>query len=245
MRKVFKSTAAVVASLAVGSSLALATASDAKAAPCGSAAQCAAGSTPTLSYGARNPDVARLQRALSAAGNSVPDTGYFGSMTKSAVIKYQSSHGLRSSGSADGATWRSLQGNRGGAQAVDAPVQVAAPATSNRADQAISFARAQLGKPYSYGATGPGAYDCSGLTMGAMRAAGVSVPRTSQAQYAAGRKVSTRDLQPGDLVAYYGGISHIGIYIGNGQIIHASRPGRPVAVVPVNSMPVAGAVRYL
>ncbi|SDE54670.1 Cell wall-associated hydrolase, NlpC family [Auraticoccus monumenti] len=114
---------------------------------------------------------------------------------------------------------------------------------SGRAADAVAFAKAQIGKPYGYGSTGPGAYDCSGLTGAAWRNAGVSLPRTSQAQFGAGQAVSVSDLQPGDLVFYYGGISHVGMYVGGGQIVHASRPGKPIGYAPLNSMPVAGARR--
>ena len=111
------------------------------------------------------------------------------------------------------------------------------------ATKAVDAAFGQLGKPYIWGATGPGAFDCSGLTGYVWRASDVSLPRTSGAQYAAGRKISRADLQPGDLVYYYSPISHVGIYIGGGQIIHAPRPGRPVMVTPVDSMPIVGATR--
>ncbi len=114
---------------------------------------------------------------------------------------------------------------------------------SGRAADAVAFAKAQIGKPYGYGSTGPGSYDCSGLTGAAWRSAGVSLPRTSQAQYGAGRSVSVSQLQPGDLVFYYGGISHVGMYVGGGQIVHASRPGKPIGYAPVDSMPIAGARR--
>ncbi len=122
----------------------------------------------------------------------------------------------------------------------DAPAVAAA---SGRASAAVAFAMAQIGDAYAYGGTGPSAWDCSGLTGGAWAAAGVSVPRTSQAQVGGLPRVSLDALQPGDIVGYYGGVSHVGIYIGNGQIVHASRPGRPVSVAPLHSMPVAGAVR--
>ena len=72
---------------------------------------------------------------------------------------------------------------------------------------------------------------------------GVSLPRTSQAQYNAGTSVSRGDLQPGDLVFYYGGISHVGIYAGGGQIVHASRPGKPIGYASLDSMPYMGARR--
>ncbi|MFF7437846.1 NlpC/P60 family protein [Streptomyces sp. NPDC008122] len=116
-------------------------------------------------------------------------------------------------------------------------------APDGRAAAAISFARAQLGKPYVWGATGPSAYDCSGLTQAAWRAAGVSLPRTTYTQINAGRRVSRSQLAPGDLVFFYSGISHVGLYIGGGQMIHAPRPGAPVRIAPIDEMPFAGATR--
>jgi cell wall-associated NlpC family hydrolase len=135
----------------------------------------------------------------------------------------------------------SRSGSGGGGAADPATGRV--PTGSGGAARAVDMAFAQLGKPYRYGATGPGSYDCSGLTGFVWRAAGVGLPRTSGAQYAAGRKVSRGGLQPGDLVYFYSPISHVGIYIGSGQIIHAARPGHPVVVAPVASMPFAGATR--
>ncbi|WP_425309812.1 NlpC/P60 family protein [Ammonicoccus fulvus] len=125
--------------------------------------------------------------------------------------------------------------------------QAAAPAaggtSSSRGLAALAFARAQLGKPYIWGGTGPAGYDCSGLTGAAWRSAGVSLPRTSQQQFGSGRAVSINELAPGDLVFYYSGISHVAIYAGGGQIVHASRPGKPVSYDPLRSMPIAGARR--
>ncbi|GEB56432.1 C40 family peptidase [Streptomyces gardneri] len=116
-------------------------------------------------------------------------------------------------------------------------------ALNPRAAEAVSFARAQLGKPYVWGATGPSAYDCSGLTQAAWRAAGVSLPRTTYTQINAGQRVSRSQLAPGDLIFFYSGISHVGLYIGGGQMIHAPRPGAPVRVAPIDEMPFAGATR--
>ncbi len=116
-------------------------------------------------------------------------------------------------------------------------------AGSGRAAKAVGFAKAQLGKPYSFAAAGPNAYDCSGLTSAAWRAAGVSIPRTSQTQYGAGRAVSKSELRPGDLVFYYSGISHVAMYVGGGQIIHAPHPGSNVRYASLDSMPFAGARR--
>ena len=114
---------------------------------------------------------------------------------------------------------------------------------SGKGAQALAFAKSQLGKPYRYASAGPSAYDCSGLTSAAWAKAGVSLPRTSQTQIGAGRSVSKSELQPGDLVFYYGNISHVGLYAGNGQIVHAPRPGKSVEYASVDSMPFAGARR--
>ena len=114
---------------------------------------------------------------------------------------------------------------------------------SGRAAAAVQYAMAQVGKAYVYGAAGPSAFDCSGLTMMAWAQAGVSLPHSSSAQYASGTKVAESDLQPGDLVFYYSPISHVGMYIGNGQIVNALNPGAGVNVSPLHMMPYVGAVR--
>ncbi|WP_327289150.1 C40 family peptidase [Streptomyces sp. NBC_01198] len=114
---------------------------------------------------------------------------------------------------------------------------------SGRAAAAIKFALAQRGKPYVYGATGPGSYDCSGLTQAAYGAAGVKLGRTTYDQDKDGVAVSKADLQPGDLVFFYSGLSHVGIYLGNGQIVHAPHTGAFVEVAPLSWMPFAAARR--
>ncbi|WP_405696046.1 NlpC/P60 family protein [Streptomyces coelicoflavus] len=97
--------------------------------------------------------------------------------------------------------------------------------TGTKAEKAIAFARAQIGKPYVWGATGPGSYDCSGLTQAAWKAAGVTLPRVTYDQVNAGTTVSVSQAQPGDLVFFYDDISHVGLYIGDGMMIHAPKPG--------------------
>jgi cell wall-associated NlpC family hydrolase len=114
---------------------------------------------------------------------------------------------------------------------------------SGRAAAAVAYARAQVGKAYVYGAAGPNAFDCSGLTMMAWAQAGVGLPHSSSAQMGSGPSVSRSDLQPGDLVFYYSPVSHVGIYIGGGLIIHAANPSTGVTVAGVFSMPYSGAVR--
>ncbi|MYS19404.1 Cell wall-associated hydrolase, NlpC family [Streptomyces sp. DvalAA-14] len=123
------------------------------------------------------------------------------------------------------------------------PPLSAAPAPSARAAAAVAFAYRALGLPYVWGATGPSSFDCSGLTQAAWRAAGVSLPRTTYTQINAGTRVSESQLRPGDLVFFYSGISHVGLYIGNGQMIHAPHPGAAVRIAPISEMPFAGATR--
>ena len=96
---------------------------------------------------------------------------------------------------------------------------------------------------YVYGAAGPSAFDCSGLTMAAWSQAGVSLPHSSAAQYSSGRHISESELQPGDLVFYYSPISHVGMYIGNGQIVNAVNPSVGVVISGLHDMPYVGAVR--
>jgi len=119
----------------------------------------------------------------------------------------------------------------------------APPAPTSRAAAAVAYAYRKIGSPYVWGATGPNAFDCSGLVQAAYRAAGIQLPRTSYAQIGAGRRVPRSELRPGDLVFFYRGISHVGIYVGNGQMIHAPHPSARVRLAPVDSMPFAGAVR--
>jgi cell wall-associated NlpC family hydrolase len=107
------------------------------------------------------------------------------------------------------------------------------PATGS-ARAALQYAYAQRGKPYEWGGAGPNSFDCSGLTMMAWRAGGVSLPRTTNSQYAATRRVAFADLQPGDLV-FFNSLGHVGIYVGNGQMIHAPHTGSNVEVVNISS----------
>ncbi|TXS39483.1 glycoside hydrolase [Streptomyces sp. or43] len=114
---------------------------------------------------------------------------------------------------------------------------------SSKAEKVMAFARAQLGKPYVWGATGPASYDCSGLTQAAWKAAGVDIPRTTWDQVNIGTRIATEDLQPGDLVFFYDDISHVGIYKGDGMMIHAPKPGANVREESIYYMPIYGSVR--
>ncbi|MFD9544836.1 NlpC/P60 family protein [Streptomyces sp. NPDC060022] len=109
--------------------------------------------------------------------------------------------------------------------------------------QAIAFATAQIGKPYVWGAEGPGSYDCSGLTSQAWAAAKRPIPRTSQEQWRLLPRIAIRDMRPGDLIIYHGDASHVGMYVGDGAIVHAPRPGRNVTLTGAGSMAILGVVR--
>jgi peptidoglycan DL-endopeptidase CwlO len=108
-------------------------------------------------------------------------------------------------------------------------------APSGAAAAAVAYARAQVGKPYCYGGSGPGCFDCSGLTMMAWRQGGVSLPHSSASQYNVGRRISASELRPGDLIFYYSPISHVSIYIGGGQRISATHTGDYVRVQSLGS----------
>ncbi|WP_093801231.1 NlpC/P60 family protein [Streptomyces sp. Wb2n-11] len=138
---------------------------------------------------------------------------------------------------------RASRSGRSGTPPTAVPAEAAGAPASSRASAAVSAARQAVGKPYVWGANGPTGFDCSGLTQWSYAQAGVSLPRTSQAQRYAGRQVPLDQAQPGDLVAYRDDASHIGMYMGNGQVVHAPYPGAPVRYDPVGMMPVSSVTR--
>lgn len=109
--------------------------------------------------------------------------------------------------------------------------------------KAISYATAQIGKDYVWGAEGPDTFDCSGLTLRAWQAGGRTIPRTSQEQWRQLPRVALKDMRPGDLIIYFSDASHVGMYLGDGAIVHAPRPGRQVTITGAGSMPILGVVR--
>ncbi|PTA45879.1 C40 family peptidase [Micromonospora sp. RP3T] len=113
------------------------------------------------------------------------------------------------------------------------------PAVSGKAGVAVRYAYGAVGKPYGWGAEGPGSYDCSGLTLAAWRAAGKSLPHNAAAQWSATTRISRSALQPGDLV-FYSGLGHVALYVGGGQIIDAPSAGRNVSKRGMNIMSIAG-----
>nr|WP_206324662.1 MULTISPECIES: C40 family peptidase [unclassified Streptomyces] len=130
----------------------------------------------------------------------------------------------------------SRSGGRSGGPGEELPPPADLGPADSRAAAAVLAARSAVGKPYVWGATGPTAFDCSGLMVWSYRQAGISLPRTSAAQRNAGRQVPLSQAQPGDLVTYRGDASHVAIYAGNGQVIHAPYPGARVRYDPVNMM---------
>jgi cell wall-associated NlpC family hydrolase len=108
----------------------------------------------------------------------------------------------------------------------------------------VQAALSRIGSPYSWGASGPNAFDCSGLVMWAYRQAGIALPHSSQALAHGGQPVDLSQMQPGDVVTYYGDASHAAIYIGDGMMVHASTYGTPVRVAPVGNAPIYNVRRY-
>jgi cell wall-associated NlpC family hydrolase len=118
-----------------------------------------------------------------------------------------------------------------------------AAASSSRAAAAVAAVRSAIGAPYVWGADGPHAFDCSGLTQWAYRQAGVALPRTAQGQRDAGRRVPLSQIRPGDLVVYRDDASHVAMYVGGGKVVHAPYPGASVRYDPVGMMPVTAVTR--
>ena len=118
------------------------------------------------------------------------------------------------------------------------------PSSSPEGAAVVQAALTRVGAPYSWGATGPDAFDCSGLIKWAFLQNGKSLPRSSQALAAGGQPVATTEVQPGDIVTFYSDASHAGIYIGDGNMVHASTYGTPVKVAPISSAPIYNVRRY-
>ncbi|MEU8981847.1 NlpC/P60 family protein [Streptomyces sp. NPDC048309] len=114
---------------------------------------------------------------------------------------------------------------------------------SEQGKKAVKYATGQMGKPYEWGAEGPDSYDCSGLTSQAWASAGHGIPRTSQEQWKQLTHVDIKDMRPGDLIIYFDDASHVGMYVGDGAVVHAPRPGRTVTITGAGSMPILGVVR--
>jgi cell wall-associated NlpC family hydrolase len=124
-----------------------------------------------------------------------------------------------------------------------APAPAAVKPLPTKGTAALAAALSARGTPYVWGGTGKGGFDCSGLAQWAYKKAGVTLPRSSRAQSSVGTPVSRGELRPGDLVFFYRPVSHVGIYVGNGNVVHAVGDGDVVRVSPLSRMPYAGARR--
>lgn len=135
------------------------------------------------------------------------------------------------------------------------PIEEVSPAAATKAMSKVEIqrargakilkaARSRIGDPYVWGASGPNAFDCSGLVMWAHEQLGIKIPRTSQDQINGGHHIARKNLQPGDIIAFYGNASHVGVYAGNNRVVHAPYAGQSVVEVSMDSMPYYGATRY-
>ncbi len=197
------------------------------AAPAAPVAVTAASSNPTLRQGARGPAVVDLQQRL----GGLPADGVFGPLTRGAVVSFQSGRGLVADGIVGPVTWGALNGSAVVVRASRSvsSVERTAPSSSVGA-AAVAEAARHVGKPYRYGATGPGSFDCSGFVQYVYRQVGVSLPRTSAQQAAAARPVPRGSEQLGDLIIFRTGgtVTHLGIYAGEGTMWVARRTGTTV-----------------
>ncbi|KOX00371.1 hypothetical protein ADK65_15135 [Streptomyces sp. NRRL B-1140] len=140
---------------------------------------------------------------------------------------------------ADGDTDRDADGKNSESDGTGSTARTPSP----EGDRALRYAVRQIGKPYEWGAQGPRTYDCSGLTSQAWAEAGTPVPRTSQEQWKRLERIPLDELRPGDLVVYFPKAAHVALYLGEGMVVHAPRPGAQVKVSPIAANPVLGAVR--
>jgi len=122
-------------------------------------------------------------------------------------------------------------------------VKIPAIPGAGKAADALRAALTKLGDPYVWGADGPTTFDCSGLTMWAYGQVGINLPHFTGSQWNAGTHVSREQLEPGDLVFFYSDLHHVGMYIGNGMMVHAPHTGDVVRIAPMGDRPFAGGVR--
>lgn len=179
---------------------------------------CAASITNASAYreGDEGNDVMQIQSRLATLGYSVDADGDFGPATTAAIQAFQRDRGLEADGLVGAMTYKALMGR-------DIPVSRDSSTAAVR--RIIQTGLRLTGVPYVFGGTSPSGFDCSGFVRYVFASAGISLPRTADAQFDAGNPVSISKLQPGDLVfytTYADGASHNGIYIGDGKFVHAS-----------------------
>lgn len=180
----------------------------------------AAAQAAAFRLGDAGQDVKEIQQALVNAGYAVDVDGAFGPATREAVIRFQRDHGLEADGLVGERSYQALLHRS--LPAVIHPAPASAPISSSGI---AGLARQYLGVPYVWGGASPSGFDCSGFVQYVYAQYGIRLPRTADVQASVGYPVSREELQPGDLVFFAGdyvNISHVGIYVGGGQMIHAS-----------------------
>ncbi|GAA1836780.1 hypothetical protein GCM10009836_14150 [Pseudonocardia ailaonensis] len=200
------------------------------------------GSSPAATAAQAGPGVmgSQMSSAMTSAMGSLPSVFDKADAARIAAIAQAEADKAAADQRATAA--RAARSVPGGAAVSDVIGQVAG---SSVGAKALAAARTRLGMPYVWGAAGPTSFDCSGLTSWAFKQVGVTLPRTSAAQSTFGTAVSKDQLQPGDLVFFYTPVSHVGIYVGNGQVLHASTSGEPVKISNMSSFPFHNARRIL
>jgi cell wall-associated NlpC family hydrolase len=185
---------------------------------------------PVLRQGDANDDVYNLQAELKKRGFYQAEVdGSFGSNTRLAVIAFQQAMGIEDDGIVGWGTWQALRNYASNSEA--------SRGYSGLGRQLAKFAQEFLGVPYAWGGAGPGGFDCSGFVYYVYNYYGISLPRVADEQYGFGQRVSLTEIQPGDLVfysTYEPGPSHVGIYVGNGQFVHASSGASEVTLTPMS-----------
>ena len=200
------------------------------------------GTRPALAEGDEGPDVQRLRLTLRALGNdAMTSSSTYDAATVAAVQGLQGKLKTSRTGKVSSSFWKVLQNGGRKLPVVTAPGGATSGGT--KGEKALAYAKKQLGEKYKYGAAGPNRWDCSGLTMKAWGSAGKKLPHSAKGQYKKGKKVKKSDLRKGDLVFFYSGPSHVGIYAGGGKVIHSPKPGSKVSYIKIKYMPYKGARR--
>ena len=197
----------------------------------------------TVKAGSRGAHARAAQCLLRKVGYSVSVDGSFSAADAAKVKKFQRQRDLRATGKVTRGTWSALKRSAKKSKASSTSSSVSSSSGSKKGRIALNFAKAQLGERYRFAGKGPNAWDCSGLTMMAWRKAGVRLPHHADNQRKVGKRVSRSNLKVGDLVYFYHPIHHVGIYAGNGRVIHAPNPRKRVEYSKISSMPYNSASR--